>query len=377
MGTRPFAAGAVRLGLLASLFVLLTVACSDAGLSPLSREARAQQANGRAEDGFRLAQSAQDEVRGSLQRPDIPVTSFSSEVANAREATSAGDEFAVTRVEAGTLAIEAKRNLRTGSITAGGHGDRITSEQQGALLALCKELEGRFGNLGGATEPEEDQLVRITCYYAEAPVGHELTRQTETPEESREKSEDSFPQDGSPTEHDHDEHVHAGSRPDVVNPPIALASAPYRIDFSDGESGVMSGGCARLQTLEDQGRLEGDDFTAFVACQRADNDGITYLTCKTRNHNLSHDSNVDCFHTRSRPTGPCVNNCTGRCGPGCGFGQHEGVYTRDCAEHDDCLTDHPNCDGINGNDRCCGDEFDDAFGDTIRGNQNCSGARCS
>lgn len=369
MGTRPLASWVVRLGLLASLIVLSAVACSDAGLSPVSREARAQQEDHPTEDGFRLEQPAQDEVQGSIQGPGIPVASFSSEVTNAPDATPAGDdEFAVTHVEAGSLAIEAKRNLRTGFITADGHGDKITLEQQGALLALCKELEGRFGNLGVATEPEEDQLVRVTCYYAEAPVGHELTRRTETPEESREKSEDSSPEDVSPTEH-----VRAESPPDVGDTSIGLANASYRMGFSDRESGE----CAHLQTLENQGRLEGDDFTAFVACQRSDDDGISYLACQTRNHDLSHDSNVDCFHTRSRPTGPCVNNCTGRCGPGCGFGQHNGVYTRDCAEHDDCLTDHPNCGGINGNDNCCGDEFNDAFGDATRGNQNCSGDRCS
>lgn len=105
----------------------------------------------------------------------------------------------------------------------------------------------------------------------------------------------------------------------------------------------------------------------------SDNDGIRYISCSYREHDLYHDSNVDCFHFRQRPTGPCTDLCRGRCGPSCGVSGTNGIYTRDCAEHDDCGFDHPNCDGKYSNDNCCGDEYDDAFGDTLNGSFNCQG----
>lgn len=258
-------------------------------------------------------------MRGSLDQPGKPLARFRSAIVE-----EGGRESVVARIEAGRLAVNAERNLRTGAASVGGHAERITAEQKGAFLSLCRDLERSFGNLGSAMPPQKDLLVRTACYYAEAPVGHKLV--------------------------------------DLELAPPAAASA----QSGDGATGTPT----PQQCVS--ARTSGDDPVTLRACQQNGEDGIRALECRVRNYRMywDGDSPRRCYGYRGdRQTDCNAYRCRGRCGPDCRGGA--GVYTRDCAEHDDCSY-RTNASG-GPRDNNCGDEFNEAANDTIQAPQ---GAFC-
>jgi hypothetical protein len=250
----------------ASLVLLTFVEGIDVGDSIAQGEAPSGSSTSQLDGPLEIAQDKDDEIRGSLHRPGMLATKFRGEVKTPDESRSAIDaRFAITNVEVGALKINAKRNLRTETVVQGAGGKRITAEQKRALTALCKEFERSFGPVGAQLPPEEDLLVRSTCFFAEAPAGAEL--KTETVPKPSVSQEETAPADEFSTEY---------------------VNVAYRHDETDKE--------LLTPTKEEcaQAKASGN-FTTFVACQRSDNDGIRYLSCSLRTHRLGHDAKAHCW----------------------------------------------------------------------------------
>lgn len=231
----------------------------------------------------------------------------------------------------------------------GAQGERLTIEEKKQLISLCAGLESYLAPLGSELPPQEDFLIRIACYYAEAPVGQRLTNETEELLSS--------------------EDIRQNSSVDTGFMNVGNQSNSFREvgDYSpDPEE------CDEALNLYNQGLLQ--DFTVFASCQQNGQDGIRYLTCKLRKHTLYHDSRFHCYRSGRYQTGPCAYKCRGRCGRGCGSSNRLGAYTRDCAEHDRCAGhDGGRSWGVWGNDRSCGDEWDEARDDFINARNSCRG----
>lgn len=326
-------------------------------VSVLAGNAGAQSTSSSKPNGLELAKPTDDKVVGSLARSGIPTVKFQSEETVSRGEASSdsgksaeGDKFAVTSVDAGSLSLDARRDLQTDTVTLDGHSERITTSQKDALLALCEGLESSLGPTGAELSPSEDLLVRSVCYYADAPVGYKLTDATEKKPPREEPLQAPI----------------AGVDTEFSN----TSYSPVMMD--DASDAPTPEECDRVETLKDSGRLK--DFRIFVACQQNGQDGISYLTCKLRTHNLYHDSEFHCYRGGRFQTGPCAYACRGRCGPGCGNSNRRGVYSRDCAEHDRCAGhDGTRSWGVWKSDRSCGDEWVEARDDFLHGRNNCSG----
>jgi len=110
------------------------------------------------------------------------------------------------------------------------------------------------------------------------------------------------------------------------------------------------------------------------ACQRGDNDGISYLSCRTIGRAASYDSRSTCFRTYSGiRSGPCTTNCVARCGPLCITGTYPrgtGKYTQDCLDHDTCCGRFGDCYQL-GAGPDCGDEYRDTRDDFLNARINC------
>lgn len=265
----------------------------------------------------------------------MPTATFRAEIEkNGRE------RVRVARVTAGDLPIKARQNLGTDTIVWGGDGKKITVGQKRALLALCRELERSYGPLGTDMPPEKDLLIRSTCYYADAPVGYELKNMTLGPPRSEERADP-----GTRAEND------------FVN-----------ISYREGRSADVVDTSARQC---DEAIASGDPVAMRAACYRGGEDGIRYLTCRYRTHRMFYDLDAwgICYGFQGRKyTGPCAWRCRGRCGPDCVV-RGGGIYTRDCAEHDDCSYRTGSWSGpLDGN---CGDEFREAANDTAFGSTTC------
>lgn len=295
-----------------------------------------------------------NKIRGFLDRPGKLPVKFQGEVQEPSEnELRVNARLAVTKVEAGNLTINAKRNLRTEMVSQGAGGKRITVKQKQALTALCTEFEKSLGPVGAKLPPEKDLLVRSTCFFAEAPAGIRLKTETvpkTSVSQERSGSEETLPNEELGVE--------------FVN--VSYSSA----DHGDGHTVLNEEACAEAET---------GNFAALAYCRKRDNDGIRYLSCSLRTHRLAHDTKYGhCFRNYTRWTGPCTRRCIGRCGGGCGGQQptypyRTGVYSRDCAEHDRCYYHHPNSPGFAKWDRDCGDEWNDAQDDFAYGKFNCWG----
>lgn len=265
------------------------------------------------------------------------------------------DKFAVTRVAVGSLTINAKRNLRTQTVVDGAGGKRITAKQKQALTALSRELDQSYGALGSALPPQQDLLVRIVSYYAEAPVGLKLDAETtKKPEVGQENITPTTPSG---------------------EPEAGFVNISYSYGADGGLETPNKKDCAQAKASK--------NFVAFAACRRPDNDGIRYLSCSLRTHRLWHDAPSHCGRNFTRYTGPRSYGCRGQCGAGCHGATGPptyrckgwGAYTRDCAEHDYCWEHHRNSPGRGANDRACGDQYREARDDFLYARISCAG-RC-
>lgn len=310
------------------------------------------------DEDIEITLETDDEITGSLELSGKLATEFSSEVT-----VEDGRKFTTTQVEVGELTTNAERSMLTQTVVSGASGERITAEQKQALAALSQELDQAYGVLGSELPPQEDLLVRIVSYYAEAPVGFKLGNET------TQKASVSYEQAPAVTQ--------AVAQSDIGK----LEYVSYKSDVtSNGLEGPTATECAEAETLRNSGLL--DEYTTFVACQRAGGDGIRYLSCGYRTHKMYWDSRRLCYGFRgNKYTGPRAYRCRGQCGANC----HQatgpptyrcrgwGAYTRDCAEHDDCSY-RTNASG-GASDSNCGDEFKEARDDFLNARINCNG-RC-
>jgi len=265
--------------------------------------------------------------------------------------------------------VQAKRDLRAQTLTVTTGNHRITASEKRALTRLCSKLEFSLGSLGTVLPQKEDLLLRSTCYFAEAPVGYELQDiklrgrsavyvQEAPPASATEVSAQTTRDD----------------RVEFVNVSYQHSMRENGVDAPTAQE------CGRVRTLERSGKLGTEDFTAFVACQQSGEDGVKEIrNCSPYRLNMYWDSRgrgagnrVLCYGFRGNEgAGPCTRLCKGRCGIQCGNSKN-GFYTRDCAEHDDCVQreDGPGRLRFDAN---CGDEFGEADDDFFRRfNRTCS-----
>ncbi len=332
-----------------SLIVVVAILSVFAALGTIVvAEGKAESASLSEEDSatqdFEFVEPEAGSVQGSLETSEIVPIAFDSDVA-----VSDGDKSVVTSVETEDFSLKADRDLEEQTVTAGAGGEEITAEQKEALTALCQELELLLGPLGTPLVQEEDLLLRVTCYYAEVPVGYPL---------------ENFTLSGPSAVYIQD----APSQQPMEQEDTVFVDASYRRDLSGYVSDAPTAEeCERARTLKDENRLE--DFTTYVACQQNGDDGVSELnSCKPYGLNFYWDSTRNprlCYGFRGkRNAGPCTDYCKGRCGKGCG-NSRQGFYTRDCAEHDDCVG-QAGGKGSLYNDENCGDEVEDADDDFFR-----------
>jgi hypothetical protein len=309
-----------------------------------------------------VAESTSARVVGSLPGDGAgPVARFDSRAGKAKTID--------TNVTTSGLSVQAKRDLQTQTLTVTTNNHRITAQEKRTLTKLCQEFEHSLGSLGSMLPQKEDLLLRTTCYLAEAPVGYKFEDIT----------------------------LRGPSAVYVQEAPSATATeAPAQVAQDDEiefmnvsyQRGLRENGtdapttreCDRVQTLERSGKLGAGDFTMFVACQQSGENGIQEIkNCRPYSLNMYWDSRgsgagnrVLCYGYRgTEGAGPCTRLCKGRCGIQCGNSKN-GFYTRDCAEHDDCVQreDGP---GILADDDNCGDEYREARDDFLRRfNRTCS-----
>lgn len=209
---------------------------------------------------------------------------------------------ASVRVEVGALTLEVWADFESEVARTDGHDGVITLRNRQALAALFEQLQPVLGRGPAGLAAHEGLLYRRIAYWSEAPVGTTF-----------------------------------GVR----------QFGPPRHDFGQGRGAV------------------GRDGAAALACQRSDENGITYFNCNRSPQVECHDAG-HCFTCASRPAGRNASDCPGECGPGC---NGLNVYTWDCLDHDYCCRFHGGC--LNPWDSECGDEYREADDDFLWGWPNC------
>jgi hypothetical protein len=241
---------------------------------------------------------------------------FSSTFISATKANAAG-EHKIT-IDVNGKKFSAKRDKRTGAVKWGGGGRTLTPVDVAALQSMAGEVEkayladpGGWADLSGDT----DLFIRFVLLLSEAPPGVKLKDVEVTAPVIRDE-------------------------PAVAAPGPAASEEKCTVG-----AGVEMGGSA---------------IAAAAACQRADDDGILYMTCSRLNRGLFHDAAGHCFESESVMSGPGSSGSLGECGTGIvGIG----TYTYDCGEHDRCGRVHGG--STNPWDSECGDEYWDADDDFL------------
>jgi hypothetical protein len=223
--------------------------------------------------------------------------------------TESGNQI-TTKLEVNGLGFDAHADLPKRSRFLDGHKHKLSANEKNALIRFSHALESDFAKIKNLP-PQEDFLLRIAWYLAEAPVGMSIQSQR-------------------------------GICPD----PKSIE--PLQITIP----------CNELQAE-----------CSAPAGDKNDDDGITLLAgeCKYLPYEIWHDAgskhgfckSIQCLGSYSDST----TDCTGRCGPGCPTVMRIGVYSLDCAEHDVCCGLHGKCFAPIG--VVCAYEFQDAFLDTV------------
>ncbi|WP_219973691.1 hypothetical protein [Rubrobacter xylanophilus] len=205
--------------------------------------------------------------------------------------------------------------------------DKQALEEAGTALSL-RLLES--GVKPDNIPPEQDLLMRTLAYLSEAPVGYKIG--------------DNFSEK-----------------------PVVKEAYPATVESSTRSPvvGKLSPEACK------EAALKTGDFRTLAACQRADNDGIWLLPCRSGLRYQSHDARNHCFASYRVYAGPGSGECLGKCGPGCNRVLTWG-WTQDCLDHDVCSRSHNSTSGFR--DPNCGDEWweaDEDYLNTVKG--ACSG----
>lgn len=271
------------------------------------------------------------------------------------------------RVRVNKVVLDAAEDENAGTVWMDGHGQALFAEDRLALLDLTNALAIAWEDdiQLGQLPRHRDLLFRHLLYWSEAPVGLPLRRL----EAKLQPTVGIF-------NSDQDE-------PDgLVVDPRAASSTASCTSFTS-KCPVYRGNCVSgwrpdLMVCK-QGKC-----AKGKTCYRCDNT-LTYLSgCDFKSvSDICHDADgsVHCFECESLQVG-CNKDkeCIGRCGPGCGPSSclakdgkdGEGTYTKDCAEHDRCCREHGGCFSF-GNATHCGDEYMEAYDDTVGGKCTCTG----
>lgn len=267
-----------------------------------------------------------------------------------------GPGTATLNVDVNGIPLRSTIDMTTGIATWTGNGHALFLAERDALVAFSYEVERQLIGTRDYLLPHEHLLHRSVLLWAEAPLGEPLVaREVAAPQEIMDwlapLSEPDVPQV--------DDCV--GTEESVVT---TTASDPLTPLLGELDTSLLDG-----QTDAD-GTTDSGGTTVSGACQRADDDGIRYWGCNAgQTTSVDHDAK-HCFLTQTDVfVGPCTKKCKGRCGPGCGWGPRDGVYSRDCGEHDQCCRIHGGC--ANPWDSECGDEYFDADDDALWGRINC------
>ncbi|WP_299040058.1 hypothetical protein [uncultured Pseudokineococcus sp.] len=293
-----------------------------------------------------LVFAAQHPAAAASPTPAAPSTSQSQPFELAESPTTAEGSFdhsagqveveaaAVTTTEdSATVTVNGKdftvtRDDVAQTVTRDGHGNVLQQEDLVALEALARDLNHEHVEPSATTRAGRDHvdlLVRYVALLASAPVGQEI-----------------------------------GAR--VIDEPrmVLVTDAAVRSDESAAEA-VAAEECAQRAADAADGVDRADRADAAAApCQRADEDGILYMSCSRSRRSLYYDAQDRCWSRDYVVSGPGSAGSLGECGPG-----SAGIdtYTYDCGEHDRCGRVHGG--SFNPWDRNCGDEFFEAEDDFL------------
>lgn len=288
----------------------------------------------------------EDHVTGAFSHVASLIT-FNSELT--------GPGTATLNADVNGIPLQSTIDMTSGIATWTGNGHALFLAERDALVAFGYEVERQLVATRDSLLPHEHLLHRSVLLWAEAPLGEPLVaRNVAAPEEIMDwlapLSDPGVPEvdDCAAIE---------GSAASTDSDPLTPLLGGLDTSLVDGQTDA-------------DGSTDSGGTTLAGACQRADDDGIRYWGCGAgQTTSLDHDAK-HCFLTQTdRFVGPCTNKCKGRCGPGCGWGARDGVYSRDCGEHDQCCRIHGGC--ANPWDSECGDEYFDADDDFMWGRINC------
>ncbi len=250
--------------------------------------------------------------------------------------------------------MQVRKDLVSEAITLGGHDSTLSAAEHETLVAMIMNVDLTSIGVSNAP-PQEDMLYRLLEYASMAPVGTVLGKYS-VPKGPVRKADD-LQQEPPQTI----ETKLTSSRQGAATVESELLGLSDSSGFPADYASLK--GCEKAETS-----APSYVTTARAACQRKDNDGITYLSCQDKRRGASYDGRKNCWRTFSYYSGPGSKRCKGRCGPGCGL-RARGKYTQDCLDHDACCGRYGGC--VNGVFGSCSDEFRDAIRDTARGKRNC------
>lgn len=218
----------------------------------------------------------------------------------------------------------------TGEIEWGGGGETLDPADISALEALAVELhEAYLADPAAQTamSVHVERIIRLTLLLAEAPAGERIR----------------------------DYVVPVTALWQVPASEEATSTPPAPEEECTAETGQAATG--------EMSSVAPDEMSVMAAatCQRADEDGIAFMSCRTLNRTLQHDAAGHCFLNESVRSGPGSPGSMGECGTGIvGIG----TYTYDCGDHDRCGRVHGG--SFNPWDSECGDEYREANDDYLR-----------
>lgn len=246
--------------------------------------------------------------------------------------TDAVPKKVIVRLEVNDAVLDHEFDYQARIVTLDGHGVMLSPEHVMALRGFYGLLEKTLserGLIGESVAPVDvegrpmgntaDALHRVATLYSEAPAGFIVNR--------REVREGKDAADASAT----------ATGQTLGTEPIGQGASRCNQSGGDGNFRYDNSICWRY------------DFYAWT----------------------HHDARSHCMLGEWVNLGCRHPECRGRCGATCGSRGGFGNYSKDCLDHDYCLTIHGGV-AWNGTNPDCGDEFGDAIDDTVWGGVVCS-----
>lgn len=196
----------------------------------------------------------------------------------------------------------ASKKLATGNARIDGHSNSLSIAEQDAVIALMKDLDLTDIALSNPAPPQEDFFYKVVLYLTEVPA--------EWPPPVIE-----------------------------VTVPNTVGSAPSSVETT-AKFGSRTVQCSATKVSQATVVTLGN-VSIQAACSSGGQEGVKYFGCRTKKRFAKFDLFVNSVNKCFNPyvlSGRRTSNCKGRCGINCGRRNGDGAYTKDCLDHDQCVT---------------------------------------